>query len=576
MRVLLLHPDDNPNCGPWAQQSWDLAFDLGFAGQTAYNRWSERLACPITPVPRLSLEDFSHVRRALACGVGRVVDEYGLDWWELISIRFHEPIERILCLQELQASLDSILLDSDDEVWITRTGFHARVLAFLFGNRKSVRCFSGNDSVSTKLRRAATTAWKFPTRQLLQILGDKYDAAYRMRQWAAPRQRPSSRPVVLLPTAYVNASRIAIAYASTACDCDFLLVTTRQSGWIANPPANVSTARLASYAYAKNREAEYQHLLKCWQDLRALLSEDRELSILTQLGSLDSGPMLREGLAIRDAWLRVFETEPIISVLCADDSNPYTHIPLLIGRHFNFPAIVCHHGALDGRYLFKTSHADIVLAKSRMEEDYLVNTCGVPRKKVVVGAPASKVPEPVAKRKTSIVFFSEPYEIGGGRGEEFYREVLPRLAEIAARSDCELVIKLHPIEIARERRRLVKTVVAPELAKLVRVVEGPLTEDLLQQTFFAVTVLSTAALDCTRRGIPVFRCAWLDHSNYGYTKQFSKFAVGVELGCADEIAKVPSMLRGLAPKGPSDLWQPVEPDELQQLLRGALKLEAAV
>ena len=574
MRVLLLHPDDNSECGPWAQQSWDLAFDLGFAGQAAYDGWSKRLGCPITPVPRLGLEDFRRVRRALASGLGRVVDEYGLDWWELISIRFHEPIERILCLQELQASLDSMLLDSEDEVWITRTGFHAQVLTLLLD--KNVRCFAGNDSVSAKLRRAATTAWKFPTSQLMQILGDKYDAGYRMRQWAAPHPRPSTRPVVLLPTAYVNASRTAVAYASTVSDCDFLLVTTRQSGWIGHPPANVSTARLASYASTKNRGPECQYLLNCWQDLQPLLSEDWELSILKQLGSLDCAPMLREGLAIRDAWLRVFETEPIISVLCADDSNPYTHLPLLIARHFGLPAIACHHGALDGRYLFKTSHADIVLAKNGMEEDYLVNTCGVPRKKVVIAAPAGKVPESAAKRKTSIVFFSEPYEIGGGRGEEFYREVLPPMAEIAAEGDCELVIKLHPIEIARERRRLVKAAISPKFKKLVRVVEGPLTEDLLQQTLFAVTVLSTAALDCTRRGIPVFRCAWLDHSNYGYTKQFTKFAVGVELGCADEIATVPSMLRGLARNDPRDLWQTVEPDELQQLLRGAVTLEAAV
>src|SRR5439155_7122100 len=129
-----------------------------------------------------------------------------------------------------------------------------------------------------------------------------------------------------------------------------------------------------SYASGKYGAREYQQLLESWQGLLLEFERDQELSILERLRAFDRVPaLLREGLAIRDAWLKVFATEPVSAVLCADDTNPYTHIPLLLARERGLPAVACHHGALDGRYLIKKSHADLVLAKGRMEKDYLVN-----------------------------------------------------------------------------------------------------------------------------------------------------------------------------------------------------------
>ncbi len=93
------------------------------------------------------------------------------------------------------------------------------------------------------------------------------------------------------------------------------------------------------------------------------------------------------GLEIRDAWRNVLNAEPVQAVLCADDSNPYTHIPLLLAKERGLRTISCHHGALDGRYMFKRCHADVILAKGRMEEDYLVRLCGVPGNRNEVGAP---------------------------------------------------------------------------------------------------------------------------------------------------------------------------------------------
>jgi len=551
---------------------WDLVVDLGKAGRSTYDRWSEYFHCPVESLQKLDLDDFAQIRRALSSGLSALEDEYGLDWWELISIRFHEQIERILSLQKL-----AVQAGSKDEIFLTRSGFYARVLELLLGRK--VHCFLPANSASRRLRRTAGVVSKFSFRQLLQILGDKYDAGYRVRHFVARREESSGRPVVLLPTAYVNASRTALSYAATLPDRDFLLVATRQSGWIADPPKNVSVARLASYAPGKCRKQEYGNLLKRWRELQVDLSGAEELSILKWLGDFECVPaLLREGLAIRDAWLQVFETERVASVLCADDSNPYTHLPLLIARERGVPAIACHHGALDGRYLVKKSHADLVLAKGRMEKDYLVRTCGVAEERVEIAAPPeNEAPTAFPTReRRSIVFFSEPYEVGGGRCAEFYREVLPRLADIAGAIGRELVIKLHPQESLRDRRRFVNAALSPIQRKRTRIVEGPLNEQLLRQTYFALTVLSTTAVDCTLRGIPVFLCTWLDGSNYGYVEQFIKFGAGSPLSSADEILEIPRMIGRFAPQSTCDLWEQVKPERLEQLLRQPLKFAAAV
>jgi hypothetical protein len=570
MRILLIHPEDSDS-GPWRREKWDLVVDLGKAGRDTYDRWSEIFRCPVQPIPRLKFEDLTRIRGALFAEFGRMVDQHRLDWWELISIRFHEHLERLIGLQKFASQVAP-----NDELVLSRSGFHAQALEVLLG--RQLHCFFDVESFSVprKLSRAASVVSKFRFDQLLQILGDKYDAGYRIRRFSADSSKPCVRPVVLLPTAYVNTSRTELSYASALPDRDFLLVATRQSGWTASPPGNVRVARLASYAPGKVQKGEYKHLLDRWRELQAHL--DGDLSILKQLGMLDGVPaLLREGLAIRDAWLKVFETEPVSAVLCADDSNPYTHLPLLLARERGLPSVACHHGALDGRYLIKKSHADLVLAKGRMEKDYLVNICGVPDEKVEVAAPLrTEFSGHGPRRKRSIVFFSEPYEIGGGRCVEFYREVLPRLADIAVAIKCEFVVKLHPQESLRERRRFLNAVLTSRQRKLTQMVEGPLSEGLLQETWFAVTVLSTTAVDCTLLGIPVFLCAWLNYSNYGYVEQFIKFGAGVGLRSADEILKIPDMVQNFCPRSTRDLWEPASAPRLERLLSEPLKVAAAV
>src|SRR5439155_21103732 len=88
---------------------------------------------------------------------------------------------------------------------------------------------------------------------------------------------PSRSPVVLMPSAYVNVSRMAIAYASTVPEMDFLLVATRRSGWLAEPSANVTVAKLASYArYEAFTRRERDELSAQWRHVRTDLESRSE------------------------------------------------------------------------------------------------------------------------------------------------------------------------------------------------------------------------------------------------------------------------------------------------------------
>src|SRR5436305_7710671 len=430
MRILLLHPDDSLENGP-CQQKWDQVIDLGKGGCDFYRRSTLQLGCQVIPLDslRIGVEDFQWVREIFESGRNRLLDAEGLECWELTAIFFHQQIELLGVLRRFAENLKS-----SDELYITRPGFYADALRFLLRDRLQV--LSSRIESNRSALRYVRSAARFPIAQLAKILWDKYDGCYSLRRHFSANRQPSHKPVVLLPSAYINVSRTAIAYARTVPELNFLLVATRRSGWLAEASANVTMAKLASYAkdsLATSRE--YEDLLQKWQIFRAELESVSEISLLRHLRCLDSFPkLLRQGLAIRDAWRRVLETEPVKAVLCADDSNPYTHIPVLLARNRGIPAIACHHGALDGAHLFKRSHADVILAKGRMEEDYLVRVCGVPEEKVELGAPG-RLPALNVQRDREqapfITFFSEPYEVASARTDEFYRDLLSRLADLA-------------------------------------------------------------------------------------------------------------------------------------------------
>jgi len=570
MKILLVHSEDDPRCGDWTNHSWDRVIDLGRASPNSYQRWSRFFGCETSPLEMLEPEDFRTMRGILARGFGALMDGEGLDWWELNSMFFHQQLETVIALRRLVDRLGP-----QNELFVTRPGMHAEALRWLTVG--PVKCFSNPLRESMRRSRHYLRIWsKFPLPQIVEILGDKYDPSYSVRRLFAQRGRRRRRPAVLLPSAYGNVSRTAVAYANTAPETQFLLVTTRRSGRVENLPPNVMAAELASYASRKpESETEYKALATRWQRLRAQLRSIPEIALLGHLGVLDAFPqLLHDGLKIRDAWLRVFEEEFVTAVLCADDTNPYTHIPLLLARIRSIPALVCHHGALDGRHLFKRSHADLILAKGRMEEDFLLRVCGVAPDLVEVGAPVKPIPNDRSRidSRSPIVFFSEPYDIFGGRAREFYLDILPPLADLAAKAGRRLVIKLHPAESLREREQLARRILTAERQRPLQILSGPLTGELLSKAYFAVTVLSTAAMECARAGVPCFLCEWLDYGPYRYIEQFRRFGVGQVLRSAAEINEIPVLLKRDQNHGTiADLWRPIESERFQELLSGDRK-----
>ncbi len=580
MKVLLIHSEDDPERGPWANLLWDRVIDLGMGGKNSYARWTRRFRCPVTTLDSLrnGFDDFRRVRELMDLACGRLIDQHGLDWWEIMSILLHGELETLILLQRLASTLGP-----GDEVHVSRPGLHANLLQGLLAARVNI----------FRLRRGAQKGGlghyvrvfnKLSAPQIIDIFWDKYDAGHQFRGRLARKRPPSTRPVVLLPTAYVNVSRTGVAYANTFPEEDFLLVATRRSGWVQDPPKNVAAAWLSSYASIRDRSGESTDLGGRLQSLVNELRGVAEFEILNRLGYLDSFPRwFRRALEVRDAWRNVLDTEPVQAVLCADDSNPYTRIPLLLARARGLVNIACHHGALDGRYVFKRSYGDVIWAKGKMEEDYLVRRCGVPQEKVEIGAPAMPAnwngSELLNREKFRpyLLFVSESLNASGGRPEEFYRDLLPPLADLALASGRELIVKLHPGESTRERAGMLARVLSTEQKGVTHIVSGPVTEDLLAKSWFGITILSTVATECAIRGIPCFLCKWLESWPYGYVEQFIHFGVGVGLNDPSEIQKIPQYLQQqpLSAGVRENCWQPAGAGRLRELLSSSRKEPAA-
>ncbi len=573
MKILLIHPEDDPEQGPWASVPWNQIVDLGLAGTSSYARWTKRFECPVMPLAawRNGFDDFHRVRDLMDLGCGRLIDDHGLDWWEIMSILLHGELETLILLQTFAHTIGPA-----DEVHVSRRGLHANLLQFLA--RACVQVFDLRpESQQRGLGHYVRISNKLSAAQMADVFFDKYDPGYQARGRLRRPRPPSKTPRVLLPTAYVNVSRTAIAYAQTFPRENFLLVATRRSGWLRQLPENAEAAWLSSYASLRDRSAENAAMETRWRSLVGELRKVREFEILRRLGHLDSFPSrFRHGFEVRDAWRNVLEREPVQAVLCADDSNPYTRLPLLLARERGLPNIACHHGALDGRYLFKRSHGDVIWAKGAMEEDYLARKCGVPRKRIEIAAPAPPPHVAAVKRRDStafrpnILFISEAYDVSGGRTEDFYRDILPPLADLAVTTTRKLVVKLHPAESRRERSQTLARLLSAKQRAVVSIVSGPLTESLLESAWFGITILSTVAVECAIRGIPCFLCKWLESWPYEYVDQFIRFGVGIGLNSANEIERIPEQLLqySVSPDVMKNCCQPAASGRLREFFTG--------
>ena len=574
MRVLLLHPDDDFH-GSWTSQQWDSVIDLGRAPKSFYDERSAALGCPVYSIFHLAVEveDMQIWRSLLEPGMGRVVDRFGIDWWDVISLVLQSELQDVRLALRLAEKLRGCRT-----LAVSRPSATAEVLRLQLGIPLQVLHRGLRERlVPSILRRGAVAAANLSFVQLRQVVYDKYDSHYSWRRRFAGTPAQSSKwesksePVVLLPTAYSNVTKTALGYAGILPDKKFLLVLARESGAVSPVPENVQTARLAGFATKRCDRDELQKLEACWTQMEQSLQAHPAFRLPVQLEILRKGPRwLRWGLAVRDAWIQVFETRSVVGCLSADDSNPYTRIPLLLAEQRKIPAVACHHGALDCRMAYKNPRFSNYLAKGEMERDYLERTCGVDAGRILVGAPSRPRRNASGWSKDApwITLFTEPMETDFWRVEAIYREVLPRLCTVARRSGKTVVLKLHPFESARQRRRLVARTLSEDDRQLVSVTDVPLSPEIFQKTWCAVTVESTVACECALVGIPVFLCGWLRHAYAGYAPQYVRFGAGRMVESPDELLRIRDMLDAVMPGADigSGLVQAISPEALAEVL----------
>ena len=570
MRVLLLHPEDFPQRGPWSVQRWDLIVDLGRSSLASAAAWEEATHARVLRADsfRQGVEDIKQVRKLFSLGMGRLLDEEGIDWWGLASLYIVPEAEAILVFLRMISEIDQTA-----EIWATRPGWPTSALSALLN--RPLRSFSQERDArfSTRVRHYGSLLRRFSAAQVKEIFLDKYDSDYKWRSRFASKTAPLHEPSILLPTAYGNVSRMAVAYARLLPEQSFLLVATRQSGRLSGLPSNVQTRDLAAYAGGDEPIRETGEILKEWTKLKADLCAIPEFSVLSRANMFDGFPgWFQSGLRARNAWRKVMEREPVCGVLCGDDSNLYTRLPVILAARRGIRTADFHHGALDGRYLLKDLPCDAYLAKNEMERDYLLRVCGLSPEKVVLGAPAPAPSGPPQSGGPSglarVVLFSEPYENFGMRAEEVYGELLPPLCRLARESGRGVVLKLHPFESLSQRTSMVQNLLPQDDFKRIAVVDGPLSQQLLSNTWFGVTVESTTVLDCFARGIPCFVCGWLTMLPFGYVQQYQRFGVAQILRSAKELDGIPGVLAGLrnSPSLAEDFYKTAEPELLRRLL----------
>jgi hypothetical protein len=570
MRVLLLHPEDFPQRGPWSAQRWDLIVDLGRSSPASAAAREDTTHIPVlrTDSFRKGVEDIREVRRLFSLGLGRLLDEEGIDWWDITSLSIALEAEAVLVFLRMISEIDGTA-----EIWATRAGWPSSAVFALL--KRPLQSFSQEPSarINTRVRHFGSLFRRFSAGQIKEIFLDKYDSEYKWRSRFASRAAPLRAPSVLLPSAYGNVSRMAAAYARLLPEQSFLLVATRQSGRLSALPPNVQTRDLATYAGSDVPVRENTGILEEWVKLKADLCAIPEFAVLSRAGVLDSFPgWFQSGLRARNAWRKVIEIEPVCGVLCGDDSNLYTRLPVMLAARRGISTADFHHGAIDGRYLLKELPCDIYLAKNEMERDYLLRVCGLPPEKVVLGAPAPAPSDSPQNDGPSdlarLVLFSESYENYGLRSEEVYRELLPPLCRVARQTGRGIVLKLHPFESLAQRTRMVRNLLPEADFKRITVVDGPLSQRLLSNAWFGVTVESTTVLDCFVRHIPCFVCGWLTMPSFGYVEQYERFGVAQILRSARDLEEIPSLLTGLrnSPSSAESFSKTAEPEALRRLL----------
>jgi hypothetical protein len=576
MKVLLLHPAD-PLRQRYLTHRWDWVVDLGRAPASTYDRWRQQANCRVTSLYDMSveIEDLYCIKQLLQLATGAMVDRWGIDWWDLLSLEIQSDVHQFILVNRLSKELGP-----GCEIYSSRCSPLAAALGDLLGTRPTVMS-GGLERALRRIQHYHQILSGLDPSQVAQVLEDKLQGRHSFLQSFVPRRRSSMRPVVLLPSAYINVSRTALAYAALLPDKQFLLVINRTSAKPPSLPANVGLASLTSYRGTPDRK-EMQSLLNSWHTLhRQLTAGSEEFRLADAAGILARIPKLLDwGIGLRDAWIRVFESEEIVACLSADDSNPPSSIPLLLAKARGLPALACHHGALNYHMALKANHADSYLVKSEMERDYLRLVARVPARRIIRGGPKG----PDLYRSESLprsdapgmVFFTEPYQALSWRADEIYADLLPRLWALAQDCGLKLVLKLHPFESAKERRRTVNRHLGAKAAGEIGIISGPPSSEVWCNTRFALTVQSSVALECNALGIPVFLLSWLRDHYSGYVSQYARFGIGRVLDSPEQISEIPHLLATCNPGSDRTApWATLDSGEFERLLSGTSSAEKA-
>jgi hypothetical protein len=568
MRVLLLHSEDVPWRGPWANTCWDQIIDLAYAGPDIYGEWMARCGLPVRSIHEFSGEcqSYTSIKKFLDPGRNQLVDRMGLDWWEIIAVLSHHELQALYLLQQLRRELGSNV-----EYHATRPGTFSNLLGQMIGS--AVPTFHTAGKRMEALARSVRSARNLRPGQVAEIAFDKWDSSYSFRRLLTRSQRANCEdPVVLLPSSYSNVTRTLLAYAQDLPQRNFLLASTRRGGTSKNLATNLAVTSLAAYALPPAAsEQEVCELIDRWSSFEHKTLT--ELDVLRQ--ARDAGVWrafpehLRRGIRLRNAWHELMTTEPVSAVLCADDLNYYTRIPLMLARNMGPNAVYCCHGALDGGMLFKQPYADRYLVKGEMERDYLLRCSAVDSDVVEVGAPSFCAPRTGRRAQVhaqDIVFFSQPYEVLAGRTAEIYRELLPELCAIAKLTGHKIILKLHPFESVKDRKRLLNSVLSGAEMSLVHVIAQQPLADLLTHAWFGIGVDSSVAVECALEGVPYFLCGWLDYGGFGYARQLARYGAGRMLHRAKEIATIPEMIGNWTWPELTRLSQTVDGDVLDGML----------
>lgn len=588
MKILLVHPDDSVDVGPWTSTRWDQAFDWGWSGRHAYLRQSERMGFPVASICDL-LDHDTHrlgMREILSLGLGQLVDSESVDWWDVLSSFFYEQLEEIMRVSALVERIPDRA-----EVFTTRPHAALPALSLLLagGTKREIKSFSADrqTGIRAKFRRYLKAASNLRVGQISEIAFDKWDTDYRLRRNLHRLPRRSSTPAILLPSAYSNVSRSEIAYARMLPHRRFLLVITRPNGRLPMLPDNVELRWLAAYAPralpATAKETDrLTALFKAMQNHQ--FEANCVLRLATKLHVFDRfAQILQTGLRIRDAWREVLVRESLTAVLSADENNPFIRLPTLLAQSRKLHTVYCEHSALNMTFGIRPLVSNTYLLRGDMSRDYTTEWCGMPAGKIIVGAPAES-PRPAQpstlksanrnqreREKDRIVFYSQDYESFSGRTASFYAELLPELCLLAQRMNCKVVVKLHPFESFRMRTAMINQAISAEQRNLVELREGPMTPDLFERAYCSLTLESTVAVESTVHGVPCFLCSWFDASWYDYGKQFAKFSAGYPLDSPQRIREIPQLLGQIriTEEIRQRLQRPITTEHLESVLSGS-------